>query len=114
MLAYYYVDRIDDVMKQVDVRGGEVVKPPYAEGNLWLAQVRDPAGDFGLWEEALSCRNCVGFWRTRHRLEPLETFKAMLKSPERQAAFAVSRVEHRDRWQGALRRGRPPTSKWDE
>jgi len=32
--------------------GGEVVKAPYPEGNLWVATVRDPAGNMiGLWQE---------------------------------------------------------------
>jgi predicted enzyme related to lactoylglutathione lyase len=51
-LAYFYVDRIDDVVRRVVASGGEVVEPPYAEGNLWVATIRDPAGNlFGIWQE---------------------------------------------------------------
>jgi predicted enzyme related to lactoylglutathione lyase len=52
LLAYFYVDRIDDVVRRVVVSGGEVVESPYAEGNLWVATIRDPPGNvFGLWQE---------------------------------------------------------------
>jgi predicted enzyme related to lactoylglutathione lyase len=53
LLPYVYVNRIDDVVERVAASGGEVVKAPYAEGNLSVATVRDPAGNLiGLWEEA--------------------------------------------------------------
>jgi predicted enzyme related to lactoylglutathione lyase len=52
LLAYFYVPRIDDAVGRVVAHGGEVVKAPYAEGNLWVATVRDPAGNMlGLWQE---------------------------------------------------------------
>ena len=52
LLAYIYVDRIDDAVGRVAAHGGEVVKAPYPEGNLWVATVRDPAGNvIGLWQE---------------------------------------------------------------
>jgi hypothetical protein len=52
LLPYIYVDCIDDVVGRVAAHGGEVVKPPYAEGNLWVAIFRDPAGNvIGLWQE---------------------------------------------------------------
>ena len=51
LLAYFYVDRIDDVVRRVVASGGEVVEPLYAEGNLWVATIRDPAGNlFGIWQ----------------------------------------------------------------
>jgi predicted enzyme related to lactoylglutathione lyase len=51
-LPYFYVDRIDDAVGRVVAHGGEVVRPPYAEGNLWVALIRDPAGNvIGLWQE---------------------------------------------------------------
>jgi predicted enzyme related to lactoylglutathione lyase len=51
LLPYFYVDRIDDAMAQVGSHGGELVKAPYPEGNLWVATVRDPAGNLiGLWQ----------------------------------------------------------------
>src|SRR5439155_17743547 len=52
VLPYFYVDRIDDAVSRVVAHGGEVVQPPYAEGNLWVAVLRDPAGNvIGLWQE---------------------------------------------------------------
>ena len=51
LIAYYYVNRLDDVVKRVIAHLGEVVRKPYAEGKLRVALVRDPAGNvFGLWE----------------------------------------------------------------
>ena len=52
LLPYIYVDGIHDVLKQVVEQGGEIVKAPYPEGNLWVATFRDPAGNvIGLFEE---------------------------------------------------------------
>lgn len=52
LLPYIYVNRIDDILKQVQAHGGETVKAPYPEGNLWVAPFRDPAGNvIGLWQE---------------------------------------------------------------
>jgi len=42
LLPYIYVDRIDDAIEQVEAQGGEIVKAPYPEGNLWVATFRDP------------------------------------------------------------------------
>ena len=50
-LPYIYVDRIDEVVERVMTRGGQIVKPPYPEGDLWVATVRDPAGNvMGVWQ----------------------------------------------------------------
>jgi uncharacterized protein len=52
LLAYFYVDRIDDALSRVVAHGGEVVRSPYAEGNLWVAIIRDPAGNaIGIWRD---------------------------------------------------------------
>jgi hypothetical protein len=52
LLPYIYVDHIDEVVERVKAHGGEVVRPTYAEGNLWVATFRDPAGNvMGLWQE---------------------------------------------------------------
>jgi len=52
LLPFIYVDHIDDAVARVTAQGGEVIKAPYAEGNLWVATVRDPAGNVvGLWQE---------------------------------------------------------------
>jgi predicted enzyme related to lactoylglutathione lyase len=53
LLLYIYVDHIDEVVGRIGTHGGEVVRAPYAEGNLWVATFRDPAGNIlGLWQEA--------------------------------------------------------------
>jgi len=50
-LPYFYVNHIDDAVGRVVEHGGEIVKTPYPEGNLWVATVRDPAGNvLGLWQ----------------------------------------------------------------
>jgi uncharacterized protein len=52
LLPYIYVDHIDDAVERVAASGGEVVKAPYPEGDLWVATVRDPAGNvIGLWQQ---------------------------------------------------------------
>ena len=51
LLPYIYVDRIDEIVERVWRRGGEVVKSPYPEGDLWVATFRDPAGNMiGAWQ----------------------------------------------------------------
>ncbi len=53
LLPYIYVDHIDEAVKRVAAHGGQVVKPPYPEGNLRVATIRDPAGNMiGLWQES--------------------------------------------------------------
>jgi predicted enzyme related to lactoylglutathione lyase len=48
---YIYVERIDDTLKKVAAHGGSVITEPYAEGDLWVATFRDPAGNvFGVWQ----------------------------------------------------------------
>ncbi len=52
LLPYIYVDHIDEVAERVAVYGGEVVQRPCPEGDLWVATVRDPAGNMiGLWQQ---------------------------------------------------------------
>jgi predicted enzyme related to lactoylglutathione lyase len=51
LLTYIYVDGIDAVIERIAARGGEVVKAPYPEGDLWVATFRDPAGNLmGIWQ----------------------------------------------------------------
>lgn len=51
LLPYIYVDRIDDIVARLVERGGQIVKPPYPEGDLWVAIFRDPAGNLiGIWQ----------------------------------------------------------------
>jgi hypothetical protein len=51
LLPFIYVDRLDDIVERIVTQGGQVVTPPYAEGNLWVATFRDPAGNvMGIWQ----------------------------------------------------------------
>jgi predicted enzyme related to lactoylglutathione lyase len=51
LLPYIYVDGVDDAVARVVAHGGEVVRKPYAEGDVRVATVRDPAGNLiGLWQ----------------------------------------------------------------
>ena len=51
LLPFIYVDHIDEIVERVVTKGGEIVKPPYAEGDLWVATIRDPAGNvMGIWQ----------------------------------------------------------------
>jgi predicted enzyme related to lactoylglutathione lyase len=50
-LPYIYVEHIDETVARIVQAGGEIVQAPYAEGNLWVATFRDPAGNLvGIWE----------------------------------------------------------------
>jgi uncharacterized protein len=52
LLPYIYVDQIKRAVKRAAAHGGVVVKAPYAECNLWVSVIRDPAGNvIGLWQE---------------------------------------------------------------
>ena len=51
MMIFIYVVGIDDALRRVVASGGEVHKPPRAEGDIWIATARDPAGNLiGLWQ----------------------------------------------------------------
>ena len=51
VLPYIYVDGIDKTLDEVTKQGGEIVLPPYREGDLWVATFRDPAGNLiGVWQ----------------------------------------------------------------
>jgi predicted enzyme related to lactoylglutathione lyase len=53
LLPYIYVDGIDQAIARIATSGGAVVKPPYPEGDLWVATFRDPAGNLmGVWQAA--------------------------------------------------------------
>jgi predicted enzyme related to lactoylglutathione lyase len=52
VLPYIYVHGIDATLERVAASGGEVVRPPYPEGDLWAATFRDPAGNvIGIWQQ---------------------------------------------------------------
>jgi predicted enzyme related to lactoylglutathione lyase len=51
VLPYIYVTSLDDTLRAAAGRGAELVTPPYPEGNLWIATIRDPAGNvIGIWQ----------------------------------------------------------------
>ena len=52
VLPYVFVERVDETLEKVVARGGEVVTPPYPEGDLGVATFRDPAGNvIGVWQQ---------------------------------------------------------------
>jgi len=52
ILPYIYVHGIDAMVERIRASGGEIVKPPYQEGNLWVATFRDLAGNvIGIWQQ---------------------------------------------------------------
>ena len=52
VLAYIYVHGIDAALERIAASGGEVVKTPYPEGDLWVATFRDPPGNvLGIWQQ---------------------------------------------------------------
>ena len=51
VLPYIYVTSVDDTLRAAAEHGAEPVTPPYPEGNLWVATIRDPAGNvIGIWQ----------------------------------------------------------------
>ena len=51
VLPYVYVNAIDATIAKITAHGGEVVREPYPEGDLWVATFRDPAGNvIGVWQ----------------------------------------------------------------
>jgi len=52
VVPYVYVARIDDTITKIIAHGGDVVTPPYPEGDLWVATFHDPAGNVvGIWQQ---------------------------------------------------------------
>jgi uncharacterized protein len=50
ILPYIYVDGVDKTIERALAAGGEAVRGPYPEGELWVATLRDPAGNvIGIW-----------------------------------------------------------------
>ncbi len=51
VLPYIYVTNLDDTLRTATEHGAELVTLPYPEGNLWIATIRDPAGNIvGVWQ----------------------------------------------------------------
>jgi predicted enzyme related to lactoylglutathione lyase len=52
VLPYIYVAHLDDTLRTATERGAELVTSPYAQGSLWIATIRDPAGNvIGIWQD---------------------------------------------------------------
>jgi predicted enzyme related to lactoylglutathione lyase len=52
VLPYVFVESVDETLEEVVAQGGEVVTPPYPEGDLQVATFRDPAGNvLGVWQQ---------------------------------------------------------------
>ena len=50
LLPYIYVEQIDDTVERIEANGGQIVLPPYPEGDLWVSTFRDPSGNvLGVW-----------------------------------------------------------------
>jgi predicted enzyme related to lactoylglutathione lyase len=51
VIPYIYVDRVKDTLEKIKSNGGEALRAPYPEGDLWVATFRDPAGNvIGIWQ----------------------------------------------------------------
>ena len=49
---YIYVTQLDAVLRKAAEQGAEIVTPPYPEGSLTIATVRDPGGNVtGIWQD---------------------------------------------------------------
>src|SRR5258708_40212998 len=56
-LPYAYVDSVDETLDKVTANGGTIIRPPFPEGDLWVATVEDPAGNLlGIWQRGPSER----------------------------------------------------------
>ena len=48
---YVYVNSVDEVLRAAAGRGAQIVTPPYPEGSLTIAAIRDPGGNvIGVWQ----------------------------------------------------------------
>jgi predicted enzyme related to lactoylglutathione lyase len=51
IMPYIYVVGIDNTVARVEANGGKIIRPPYPEGDLWVATFSDPAGNvLGIWQ----------------------------------------------------------------
>jgi predicted enzyme related to lactoylglutathione lyase len=52
-VSYFTVANVAVAVARVAPLGGEVIKAPYREGDVLVAQLRDPSGNvFGVWQFA--------------------------------------------------------------
>ena len=51
VVLYVYVHGIDATLEKMVAAGSRVVREPYAEGDVWVATLVDPAGNvIGIWQ----------------------------------------------------------------
>jgi predicted enzyme related to lactoylglutathione lyase len=51
IIFYIYVHGLDATLAKMISAGGEVVRQPYQEGDVWVATLTDPAGNIiGIWQ----------------------------------------------------------------
>lgn len=51
-LPYVYVEDVDETLDKVTANGGSIARPPFPEGDLWVATIHDPAGNVvGVWQQ---------------------------------------------------------------
>jgi predicted enzyme related to lactoylglutathione lyase len=51
VVLYVYVHGIDATLAKMTAVGSKVVREPYAEGDVWVATLTDPAGNvIGIWQ----------------------------------------------------------------
>jgi uncharacterized protein len=50
-LPYVYVESVDETLAKATANAGTIIRPPFPDGNLWVATVDDPAGNLlGVWQ----------------------------------------------------------------
>jgi predicted enzyme related to lactoylglutathione lyase len=53
VIPYVYVESVDGTLEAAVARGAHVATAPYAEGDLRVATLRDPAGNLiGVWQRS--------------------------------------------------------------
>jgi len=51
VILYIYVHGFDATLEKMKAAGSAVVREPYPEGDIWVATLRDPAGNvIGIWQ----------------------------------------------------------------
>jgi predicted enzyme related to lactoylglutathione lyase len=49
---YIFVESLDQTLAKAEAQGAELIEPPYPEGDLWVALIRDPSGNVvGVWQQ---------------------------------------------------------------
>jgi uncharacterized protein len=52
VLPYVFVESVDETLAKVVAHGGQIVTPPYPEGDLRVATFRDAGGNvIGVWQQ---------------------------------------------------------------